>query len=200
MNLDVTLNTGGHTTKGTDSGYNHHCYAFEAFHADADPWELIPPVAADMNTAVRSHHGWYRPEVCIDGLDSLHWGDGGEPGRHDFVCLSDWHNPDPVRTWLRVDHGSEVMVGRVRITNDYRTNKAAFIEPWELWVGNDASNPKSNSLCTSGTDTSEIVIVDCSSEISGRYLFLNLEGPNRQIHIRELQAFKQKAAPVDCNG
>ena len=26
---------------------------------------LIKPVAADMNTAVRSHSGWYRPEVCI---------------------------------------------------------------------------------------------------------------------------------------
>ena len=147
-------------------------------------WELIAPVAADMNTAVRSHSGWYRPEVCIDGIAGLH------ADRHDFVCLSNWENPDPTRTWLMVDYGSKKLIGRVVITNDYRPGKdMEYINPWEVYVGNVANDPKQNTLCASGTDTSEIITVDCTRVISGRYIYLNLEGGNRRIHIRELQAF-----------
>jgi len=152
--------------------------------SETHQWELVAPVAADMNTAVRSHSGWYRPEVCIDGVAGLH------ADRHDFVCLSSWENPDPTRTWLMVDHGTETLIGRVVITNDYRPgNTMEYINPWELYVGNVEDDPKANTLCARGTDPSEIITVDCESVISGRYLYLNLEGGNRRIHIRELQAY-----------
>jgi len=93
--------------------------------------------------------------------------------------------------WLRLDLGSTKNVQRL-LLNNRKDCCDDRLGTFEIWVGNDASNPTSNTMCTRHTASTQgigHVTATCNSAVSGRYAFVYLPGSSRILNLQETRVY-----------
>jgi len=97
--------------------------------------------------------------------------------------------------FLKLDLGGSTTVTRVVIYNrvDNGAGNAGLLGNHEVWVGDDASVPENNALCSSHTGITTIADVTvnhwCSTPLAGRYVYVYLPGDDRRITLFEVKVF-----------
>jgi hypothetical protein len=96
--------------------------------------------------------------------------------------------------FLKLDLGVSTTVTRVVIYNrvDNGAGNAGLLGNHEVWVGDDASVPENNALCSSHTGITDAdVTVNhwCSTPLAGRYVYVYLPGDDRRVILFEVKVY-----------
>jgi len=97
--------------------------------------------------------------------------------------------------FLKLDLGASTTVTRVVIYNrvDNGDNPPRMLGNHEVWVGDDASVPENNALCSSHTGITTIADVTvnhwCSTPLAGRYVYVYLPGDDRRVILFEVKVY-----------
>jgi hypothetical protein len=97
--------------------------------------------------------------------------------------------------FLKLDLGASTTVTRVVIYNrvDNGDNPPRMLGNHEVWVGDDASVPENNALCSSHTGITTIADVTvnhwCSTPLVGRYVYVHLPGDSRIVTLFEVKVY-----------
>jgi len=143
---------------------------------------LLEPVDAYLTSVYQGCHA----TNCIDGDTTT-----AEDGQAS-PCVGMCHSNAGTDVFLRVDYGTSVTVTNVTVYN--RHTWIYRLGEYQIWVGDDAEDPTNNIVCDSGVqdadgEASQVLQHVCWKALSGQYMFVLLPGANRQLNLREVQAF-----------
>jgi hypothetical protein len=135
---------------------------------------------------------------AVDGITTTAWADGS--------CIHtalDESNP-----WWRVDFGRGVEVTGVRVYNRCDYGYRRKLNPFSVYVGNNATNVLGNCACATNQFASlppdrciPIIDVTCDAPVIGQYLYIRLEGTERTLHVCEVQVrgYDRNDFPISRN-